>query len=66
MLVGKPVQHTRFGAGTIVGAEGDTVSVNFAGARGRGTTRKFLRAALFDDETFPKALNAEVWATRGR
>lgn len=66
MLVGKPVQHTRFGAGKIVAADADTVSVNFAGARGRGVTRKFLRAALFDDENFPKAQNPEVWATRGK
>lgn len=66
MLKGKRVNHTKFGTGTIVAAEGDTVSVNFIGPSGRGTTRKFLRAALFEDEAFPKAQNAEVWAARGR
>lgn len=64
MLQGKPVHHAHFGRGTVVGVGEDTVSINFQGPRGRGFTRKFMRVALFDDEHFPKALNAEVWATR--
>lgn len=64
MLKGKPVHHAQFGRGTVVGETEDTVSINFQPERGRGFTRKFMTSALFEDTHFPKAQNAEVWATR--
>lgn len=65
MLMDKPVHHVQFGRGVIIAVREDAVFVNFKGDRGRGVTRKFLIATLFDDESFPKAKNAEVWATKG-
>lgn len=54
-----------FGKGQIVAVSGDTVSVHFRGERNRGVTRKFLRAALTDNDTFPRHLNPDVWADKG-
>jgi hypothetical protein len=64
-VVGKNVEHKVFGKGQIVLASEDTVSVHFrTGQRNRGVTRKFMRTALYDNDTFPRHLNAEIWADR--
>lgn len=65
MLKGKTVQHAVYGAGTIIEVKDDAAYVHFQGARSRGATRKFLVAALFNDDLFPRQLNAAIWATRG-
>ena len=64
MLQGKTVFHATFGPGTVVSVKEDVAYVQFRGA-GRGATRKFLTEALFNDELFPRAKNAEVWKVRG-
>jgi hypothetical protein len=64
MLKDLVVHHATYGPGTIVAATDDTASVHFRGA-GRGATRRFLIAALFDDDLFPRARNAALWKLRG-
>lgn len=64
MLNNLVVHHGTYGPGTVIATQNDTVSVHFKGG-GRGATRRFLIAALFDDDLFPRAKNAALWKLRG-
>lgn len=64
MLNNLVVHHATYGPGTVIATQADTVSVHFKGG-GRGATRKFLIAALFNDDMFPRAKNAALWKLRG-